>query len=61
MNYVNGDTPNEIGYLIYLWDRNSYNFVSEKYNPNNDYTKYLKYYKDESKNEKLIKFVLENK
>lgn len=53
-------TPNEIGYLIYVWDRCGLRFATKKYSPNTDYTNYLKYYTDEDSNKILIEQIIKN-
>lgn len=52
-------TKNEIGYLVYKWDRKGYSFIPLLYSEHIDYTSYLKYYTNPQMNadlqERLIK------
>lgn len=52
-------TDNELGYLIYRWEREAYKWYVAPYDEYTDYTKYLNYYKKEKDNKFLYDYVME--
>lgn len=52
---------NQRGYLIYLSEMKGYGFSAVPYNESVDYTKYLHYYTDQKRNDKLLLSVLEQR